>query len=273
MTTIKTGMNSMLDELKETLVKLSASNSKLKLEFDKYKKECSKVLPDFDLKKEKKEKETNICPYCRDTVEVPVFWCGYSLTDDSNKLTVCEPSKKTPHCLRCAKETMKFHKENNRKIFKCWGNCCTVSSHNPRAYGEMFRKDLHGPPCPEMYNLLDSYNVGKTDCRLCGEDCGTITDLANHILKECPEREVKCNICNKLIIAKNMKKHHETCFKFCNLCGPEVRITCNPDGTTDHICPNLKIGHCKFCRNPITIGNFEKHKECPKVIARNLVCQ
>ena len=55
MTTIKTGMNSMLDELKETLVKLSASNSKLKLEFDKYKKECSKVLLDFDLEKEKKE--------------------------------------------------------------------------------------------------------------------------------------------------------------------------------------------------------------------------
>jgi len=229
--------------------------------------------------KQPQKQENQECPICKDDVEVPVSWNGFSKTKkDSFGKHVYEPcsaSEKNPHCLRCARATMRFHKEQNKKdkktpsTFKCWAGCHTISTKNCRSYGTIGR-DPNDLACPLIYATMDKYGVGKTDCRLCEKDCGSVTELAKHIRNECPERKIECKLCKCSIISKNMEKHREVCFKFCMVCGPQVKITCNNDGTTDHICPNRTLSTCQFCNHEITLNNIQSHQDCPRMNSRNL---
>ena len=228
--------------------------------------------------KEKEEKDKKIkndtkCPYCQDEVECGVNWNGDSRTEKDRHgepvYGVCVPSQKNPHCLRCARATMSFHKQRGERYFKCWAKCCDVSSSHWTSYGTLPRK-AHDVPCPQVYDVMDTHGIGKTDCRLCGKECGSVRNLALHIKNECEERKVKCDVCKQLIIAKNFEKHKEKCYKYCELCGPDVKITINKDGTTDHFCPNKRLSTCGFCHKGITISNFDSHRKCSKINSRNL---
>jgi hypothetical protein len=223
--------------------------------------------------KDKKLKNDTKCPYCQDEVECGVNWNGDSRTEKDRYgepvYGACVPSQKNPHCLRCARATMSFHKQRGERYFKCWAKCCDVSSSNWTSYGTLPRKP-HDVPCPQVYDVMDSHGIGKTDCRLCGKECGSVRNLALHIKNECEERKVKCDVCKQLIIAKNFEKHKEKCYKYCELCGPDVKITINKDGTTDHFCPNKRLSTCGFCHKGITISNFDSHRKCSKINSRNL---
>lgn len=233
-------------------------------------------VEDFEKKKEKEEKRNNEtkCPYCQDEVECPVNWNGSSRVEkDVDGLPVygiCIPSQKNPHCLRCARATMTFHKNNKQPSFRCWAKCCDISPFNMNSYGTLPRK-LNDVPCPLVYDCMDSHGIGKTDCRLCGKECGGVRNLALHIKNKCPERKVKCSVCKQLIIAKNMEKHNEKCYRYCQLCGPDVKIIRNEEGIYHHICPNKILSTCNFCQKGITISNFDSHRECPKIHSRNLI--
>lgn len=244
MTTIKTSIEQMtVEELREALEK--------------------KLLEEKEEKIEEEDKVDAKCIYCQEEPELPVYWNGFERNTfrrdemDSNDIRPCPASKSQPHCLRCGRQHMKTVKSQGRHQFRCWSGCCIIPMMGYSTYGPYRSPDEHA--WKEMYQMMDSYGIGVTTCRLCKKDCKSVMNLSTHVKKDCPKRMVKCEICKVSVRFDNLQNHKLKCYKFCKFCGPAVRI----DSTTSHRCPHKPISKCQVCKQSITLLNFHsRHSKC-----------
>ena len=231
-------------------------------------------------KNEEKNEKNEIdakCIYCQDEPELPVYWNGvdpkWSREYASPRIRPCPASKSQPHCLRCGRQHMNMLKEQGKHGFRCWSGCCRIEMYGYRTYGP-FERGPNDHAWKEMYQMMDSYNIGVTKCRLCNKDCKSVMNLSSHVKKDCPKRFVKCDICKVSVRFDNLQNHKMKCYKFCKFCGPGLKTEykIGVDGkTTDHRCPHKPIAKCNFCHEPITLLNFHsKHSKCMFIKKREL---
>ena len=209
--------------------------------------------------------KSNVCPICREEPNIPVT---YNTIDSNGNLVACPVSKQSPYCLHCIRQYIGYEKH------KCPTNCCEGGCNkktipNWKRYGDIGRRP-DAVPCESLYRFMDNHNIGITVCRICNKDCGGVLNLAKHYKNKCPATKIECKRCKKKVRRDQLKEHNERCFHYCSLCGIDVKIKCNPDGSTDHNCPHVNLAKCRFCQKHITFSNVNEHKKCSNVKTRNL---
>uniref|UniRef100_A0A6C0BU08 TRAF-type domain-containing protein n=1 Tax=viral metagenome TaxID=1070528 RepID=A0A6C0BU08_9ZZZZ len=176
------------------------------------------------------------CQICFEPVECPVTFN----TCDGFK---CHASQSNPSCLLCVRSLLDNMKKQSKNEFTCLWKCCTLKNKGYLTYGEIGRK-ADDVAEPTMYRMMGS--EGITQCRRCNIDCVTVYNLAMHIKKECQRRRVSCNICKKMMEAKELPEHEKTCFYKCKYCHEKLPSV-SKDETIHHYCKKKPIFTCKYC--------------------------
>lgn len=108
----------------------------------------------------------------------------------------------------------------------------------------------HGCPWRDALKYL---RIHLEECEYveCTQECGKILkreDLLQHLEKQCPNREVPCNFCERKVIWKSSEVHHRGCPKYPLACGKCKKLNIPRDMMNEHLdreCPNVKI-QCPF---------------------------
>ena len=85
---------------------------------------------------------------------------------------------------------------------------------------------------------------------VCANSCGADMQrrhMVAHLLKECPQRELKCEFCGTIVMAAELESHHETCSDHPVLCPHGCEVTLPRKGMEEHFttCPELPVP-CPF---------------------------
>ena len=250
----------------------SASQIKDMLEdYERVKKELYELKNKLntELKSDtEKSSESRICPICFQKPEVPVWYNGWR----NGILEPCRASQNTPGCLYCIRKQINIALKDDKESIKCPWGCHTINlkrSKKYEIYGELGRNaDSH--PCEAVARALDDMGEGITECRRCGEECGSVWELGMHIKNKCSHRTTKCKLCKKSMKMYELEEHAKVCYHICSWCDEKDGVDAKPivlkkDGLTDHYCPYKTLAKCRFCQNPITMDNIQSHKNCSLV--------
>jgi hypothetical protein len=198
------------------------------------------------------------CQLCFEPVESPV-------TFNNINGSKCPASQSNPCCLLCVRNWLDNMKRQRKETFYCLWRCCTMSNKGYITYGELGRTATDVAE-PTMYRMMGS--EGVTVCRRCHTDCVTVYNLSTHIKTSCALRKISCTICKKIMEAKDLPKHRETCYYKCQYCGDNLPSVSKSE-TIQHYCKKKPIFNCKFCNMTFCIetlvtnyNNRQYHKCC-----------
>jgi hypothetical protein len=176
------------------------------------------------------------CQLCFEPVECPV-------TFNNVNGAKCPASQSNPSCLLCVRTWLDNMRNQGKETFPCFWNCCTMTNKGYITYGELGRK-ANDVAEPTLYRMMGS--EGTTQCRRCNTDCVTLYNLAMHIKNTCTFRKISCNICKKIMHAKDMENHQETCYYKCQYCNDKLPFVSKSE-TIQHFCKKKPIFTCKYC--------------------------
>ncbi len=176
------------------------------------------------------------CQLCLQSVECPV-------TFNNSNGGKCPASQSNPSCLLCVRIWLDNMRKQGKETFPCFWKCCSMTNKGYITYGELGRK-ADDVAEPTMYRMMGS--EGTTQCRRCNTDCVTVYNLAMHIKKTCPLRKISCNICKKMMDAKDLPAHQKNCYYKCQYCHDELPSVSKSE-TIQHFCKKKPIFTCKYC--------------------------
>jgi len=217
--------------------------------------------PPRNLETLKNEKGMLVCPDCGKEFNQP---SGLTCHIERQHRQVSEEFK-CDICSRCfsGKNVLTAHKSRVHK-FKSYKLCGeNVEKNRWAEHVKMHAgKKQRNPP----RNLETMKNEkGMLVCPHCGKEFNQSAGLTFHIERQHSQvsEEFQCDVCSKCFPGKNLLKAHKsrahtTDFRFCELCGKNVKKTCWTDHMGNkHTDKKDKRFTCKIC-DPIR-GFFSKH--------------
>ena len=141
------------------------------------------------------------------------------------------------------------------------GEACPACRHTPLAVTrnkgiDRIVDDLkvfcqhHEEGCPWTGHLCFESNHRNTKCNyvviFCSEGCGKSIrreQMDTHLLKDCPQRQVKCEFCALSITAAELKTHNESCLAFPVVCPHGCELTLPRKEVEEHssTCPEVQV--------------------------------